>query len=272
MQQSKAILHPAILAGAKDEDERQAIRGFLLGLTGVQLLDSKAICKEALLPKILTTAPKPSASDLVKYTSYCQQILGEDIPSGSEFWMLTEQGDVKTAKETLLPKEFHPEEDWETLQQYVAGISFVSSDYLAGTTDIDQPKEWRQFFKRGGVKEAPDNGVQVFAEHYAMEKLGATCISIIPVDKLNFGYDLEAEAKTGEMMRVEVKGQSHDQDVELKGNELDAAGTHKDSFYLCVVSSIPENPKMYIVKNPAAKGIKDKVTIPIDIWKTSLYP
>jgi hypothetical protein len=179
---------------------------------------------------------------------------------------------VRAAKETLLSKEFHPEQDWETHQQYVLGISFVSSDYLVGTTDIDQLKRWRQFFERGGVKKSPDNGVEVFAEHYAMEKLGATCISIIPVDKLNFGYDLEADAETGEKMRVEVKGQSHDQDVELKGNELDAADTHKDSFYLCVVSSIPENPKVHMVKNPAAQGIKDKVTIPIDIWKTSLYP
>ncbi|GAI20228.1 unnamed protein product, partial [marine sediment metagenome] len=75
--QSKAILHPDILAGAKDEEERQTVRGFLLGLTGVQLLDSIAICKETLLPKILITAQKPSPADLVKYTTYCQQILGE---------------------------------------------------------------------------------------------------------------------------------------------------------------------------------------------------
>lgn len=271
-QQSKAMLHPDILTGAKDEDERQALRGFLLGLTGVQLLDSKAVCKEALLPKILITAQKPSPDDLIKYTTYCEQILGEDVPKDSEFWVLTKQGDVRAAKETLLSKEFHPEQDWETHQQYVPGISFVSSNYLVGATDVDQLKRWRQFFERGGVKKSPDNGVEVFAEHYAMEKLGATCISIIPVDKLNFGYDLEADAETGEKMRVEVKGQSHDQDVELKGNELDAADTHKDSFYLCVISSIPENPKVHMVKNPAAKGIKDKVTIPIDIWKTSPYP
>jgi len=271
-QQSKAVLHFAILANAKDDDERKTLRGFLLGLTGVQVLDSKVICKEALLPKILITAQKPSPDNLIKYTAYCQQILGEDVPRDSEFWVLTKQGDVRAAKETLLSKEFHPEQDWETQQQYVPGISFVSSDYLAGTTDIDQLKRWRQFFERGGVKKSPDNGVEVFAEHYAMEKLRATCISIIPVDKLNFGYDLEAEAVTGEKMRVEVKGQSHDQDVELKGNELDAADAHKDSFYLCVVSSIPENPKVHMVKNPAAKGIKDKVTIPIDIWKTSIYP
>ena len=84
---------------------------------------------------------------------------------------------------------------------------------------------------------------------------------------------MEAETKSGEKIHVEVKGQSHDQDVELKGNELDAADAHKDSFYLCVVSAIPENPTMYMVKNPAAPGVgkKDKLTIPANIWKASKW-
>lgn len=271
-QQSKTMLHPSILAGAKDEEQQGVLKGFLRGLTGVQVLDSKAVCKDTLLPKILTTAPKPSPNYLLQYTRYCQQILGDDIPWDSEFWVLTKEGDIRVAKETLLPKEFS-QQDWETHQQFVPGLNFVSPDYVVDITDIDQLKRWCQFFEKGGVKQSPDNGVEVFAEHYARAMLEATYAKITPVDKLNLGYDVEAETQTGKKICIEIKGQSHDQDVELKGNELDAADIHKDSFYLCVVSSIPENPTMHMVNNPAAPGVgkKDKLTIPVSTWKAAKW-
>ncbi len=268
-EQSKVIVHPDILRGAKNDEEQKTLRGFLLGLTGVQLLDSTAICKETLLPKILITTEKPLPDDLVKYTTYCQQILGEDIPRGSEFWVLTKQGDVRAAKEALFPKEFHPEQDWETHQKYVPGLNFVSPSYLAGVTNQDQFRAWRQFLRAGGVKESPDNGVENFAMNYTLEKLRSACRQVTPVDKLNYGYDIEAEAKSGELMRIEVKGKTKDEDIELDRNETRAADANKDSFYLCVVSSIPENPKSYMVKDPVTVGKKDKVLIPADIWRTS---
>lgn len=268
-EQSKVIVHPDILRDAKNDEERKTLRGFLLGFTGVQLLDSTAICKETLLPKILITTEKPLPDDLVKYTTYCQQILGEDIPRGSEFWVLTKPGDVRAAKETLFPKEFHPEQDWETHQKYVPGLSFVNPAYLAGVTNEDQFRAWRQFLRVGGVKESPDNGVENFAMNYTLEKLRSACRQVTPVDKLNYGYDIEAEAKSGELMRIEVKGKTKDEDIELDRNETRAADANKDSFYLCVVSSIPENPRSYMVKDPVTVGKKDKVLIPADIWKTS---
>ena len=158
LQQSRAVLHPHVLAGAKSEEERQDIRGFLLGFTGVQLLDSKAVCKEVLLPKILTTAPKPLPGYLMQYTQYCQQILGDDIPlviiylalERSEFWVLTKEGDVRTANETLLPREFQPEQDWETHQQYVPGLNFVSPSYLVGTTDMNQLRDGANSSEQAG--------------------------------------------------------------------------------------------------------------------------
>lgn len=270
-QQSKAMLHPDILTGAKDEEERQALRGFLLGLTGVQVLDTKAVCKEALLPKILITVPKPLADDLIKYTIYCQQILGEDIPRGCEFWVVTKHGDVRPAKEALFPKEFHPEQDWETHQKYVPGLNFVSPAYLVGATSEEQFRAWRQFLRAGGVKETPDNGVENFAMNYAFEKLKSECSQVTRVDKLNYGYDIEAVAKNGQLMRVEVKGKTKDEDIELDRNETRAADANKDSFYLCVVSSIPENPKGHMVKDPITVGTKDRVVISATVWKTSIW-
>ncbi|MCL0056660.1 DUF3883 domain-containing protein, partial [Dehalococcoidia bacterium] len=268
LQKSKPVVHPDILAKAKSEEDRKTIRGFLTGLTGVQLLDSKTVCKEALLPKILTTAPKPVPEDLLICTTHCQEILGEEVPRGLEFWVLTKQGDVKAAKEVFFPKEFKPEEDWETHQQYVPGTSFISQEYIEGITSDEQLRAWRKFFKMGGIKDAPVNGVEVFAENYVEKKLkdkGYT--NVVRVDKMKFGYDMQAKTPFGEPIHIEVKGQSHDQEVELKGNEVDAADTYKDSFYLCVVSGIPENPAIHPLKNPTVVGKKEKLTIPVDIWK-----
>ncbi len=70
-----------------------------------------------------------------------------------------------------------------------------------------------------------------------------------------------------ERIHIEVKGQTVDRDVELTENETGAADIHKDKFYLCVVSSIPENPSIHMVKDPARVGKKDKLTIPIEVWK-----
>jgi len=274
LQKSKTILHPDVLGKVKNKEDRKTVRGFLTGFTGVQILDNKAVCKEALLPKILTSALKPRPEELIMYTFYCQQIIANEIPKGSEFWILTKRGEVKPAKEVLFPKEFKPEQDWETHQQYVPGISFVSPRYIENVQNNDQLRAWREFFKAGGVKHAPDNGVEVFAENYVEGKLREKgCKNIMRVDKLRLGHDMQAESESGGKMFIEVKGQTHDQDVELTGKEVESADTYQDSFYLCVVSFIPENPTMYVVTNPAKPGIgkKDKLTIPVSIWRTTKW-
>ncbi|GAG66974.1 unnamed protein product, partial [marine sediment metagenome] len=201
------------------------------------------VCRETILPKILTSTPKSSPDDLLKHTIYCQQIFGEDVGKELEFWVLTKQGDVKTAKEVFFPKEFKPEQDWEKYQEYVPGLSFLSPRYIEGITSDEQLRTWREFFRVGGIKDAPVNGVEVFAEDYTEQKLKEKGYThVVHVDKMKFGYDIQTKAQGGQVIYVEVKGQSHDQDVELKGNEVKAADTYKDSFYLCVVSPIPENP------------------------------
>ena len=273
LQKSKCLLHPDVLTGAKDEEEQKALRGFLTGHTGVQILNTQTVCKEALLPKIQTDVSKPSPEELLKYTRYCQRILGAELGMDVQLWVLTKQGEVRPAKEVLFSIEFKPAQNWETYQQYVSGVSFISPRYIGDVESDEQLINWRKFFKAGGVKTAPDNGVEEFAMNYAKEKLGTRYKNVNPVEKRNFGYDMKAETSTGERIHVEVKGQSQDENVVLTGNEVEAADTHKNSFYLCVVSSIPENPTMHMVQNPAAPGIgkKDKLTIPIDIWRSAKW-
>ena len=276
LQKSKSVLHPDILGAAKDEAEQKSLRGFLTGLTGVQILDSKTVCKEALLPKILTNAPKPALDELLKYTTYCQQILGKEIDKGLEFWILTKHGDIRAAKEVFFPSEFKPEQDWETHQQYVPGLSFISPRYIESIANDDQLKAWREFFKAGVAKEIPDNGVEIFAENYAEKGLKKEHgeDNVQRVDKLNFGYDIKVELPDGKKMHIEVKGRSSEIDVELTPNETETADNYKDTFYLCVVSPIPKNSAMYMIQNPAAPGIgkKDKLTIPVSIWKSAKWP
>lgn len=274
LKSSKAMLHPDILSKAVDENDSKEVRGFLTGLTGVQVLDEKKVCKEAIIPKILVDAPKPSPKDLLDYTILCQKILGHDIDEELEIWILTKQKAVKASKEVFFPKEFQPEHDWETNKQFVSGLSFISLRYIKGISDSDQLRTWREFFRAAGVKRSPNNGVEEFAISYAKEKLRIPYKDVKVVDKRNFGYDLAAISLDDKEIQVEVKGQSSDDDVELTGNETEAADRLQETFYLCVVSSIPENPIMHMVQNPAAPGVgkKDKLTIPVSIWKSTRWP
>lgn len=265
--QTRPMLHPDLFTGGMSDEERKELGGFLTGYTGVQVLDVKKVCLEALLPKILTKAPKPAPDDLIKYTRYCQQVLHSELPENSEFWVLTKDNRIRPAKETLLPAEYAPTPNWEPNQQYIGGLNFVSPRYIHDHSAA-QLKMWRDFFSCGGVKESPDAGVEEFAVLYVMDCLNPSCKTVTRVEKRKVGYDIEAETNSGEIMRIEVKGQSSEAPVDLAGNETVAADTHKDGFYLFVVCPIPENPDVYVVQNPAAVGQKDKLTISVSVWKS----
>lgn len=267
---SGKVIHPGIISGVRDAAEQQELRGFLTGLTGVQLLNAATVCTEVILPRILTKSPKPTSSDLVKFTKYCRDILGTQIPYQTEIWVISDDGTIRAAHETLLPKVFAPEADWETNREYLPGAHFVAKSYL--TSEIQEDRSaWQDFFLKVGVKGNPDNGVEDFGVNYAKAKLRLG--EITQVEKRNFGYDLEATVKDGTVNRVEVKGQGVDAEIELTGNETDAADTHRSNYYVCIVSGIPESPEIYLVKDPSEPGVgkKNKLTIPISVWKSYRY-
>jgi len=266
LKSSKQIIHPDILLPAENKDCVK-IRGFLIGFCGVQILDAQKICKEIIFPKIVSKAPQPPLDELLSLTKLCKEILGNDLGEGIELWIKTKSGHIKTAKEVFLSSEFKPLIDWEIHQVFVPGLSFIDKIYLTINPTDDDLQSWREFFKSAGVKESPDNGVEQFAINFALDKLKSKYQNVQPVDELNFGFDIQAETPNGATIQVEVKGVSSERDVELTGNETDAADTYKDSFYLCVVADIPNSPKIYMVKNPAEVGKKDKLTIPAEIWK-----
>jgi len=270
LQESRAVLHPDVLGGPSSKDEQQALRSFLLGFTGVQVLNAETVCKEALLPRILTTAPKPPADVLIEYTRRCQQILGPNLGPEKELWVLTKEGHVTRAKEVIFPKQFAPPRDWETNQHYLPGLHFVSPDYLSDETDPKTLQQWRQFFKAAGVKEDPDNGVEEFAINYAKENLRRCYKTLTDVQKRNPGYDLEAEKDSGERNYIEVKGRTTEEDIELTREETQAAYKHGEFYHLYVVAFIPELPDPHMVGNPYKVGKTEKLTIPARTWKD--YP
>jgi len=277
---SKKLLHRDILDGARDDVQRDELRAFLTGYAGVQVLDSEVVCREAILPKILVSATKPKRDELLRHTQYCFEKLGAALPSGIEFWVIGKQGGVRPAKEMFFATEFNPEQNWEANSQFVPGLHFLSPDYLPAQIDSAQQKLWREFFVRGGVRSsAPGSMVEQFAMNYAQQALTIRCKKITPVNKANYGYDLEAVlTTTGKThhagIRIEVKGQTSDSDVELTPEETIAADKHKGNYYVSVVSSIPESPVMHMVQNPAAPGVgkKDKLTIPVKVWKRARWP
>lgn len=268
LQSSKPIIHPDIFSNISDEDAKK-LRGFLIGLVGVQVLNAQIICKEMILPKIVSKAPQPSLDELLFLTRLCMEILGTELGSGVELWVKTKAGDIKTSKEVFLSSEFKPLRNWEAHHAYVPGLSFVDNAYLKTDFTDDELKTWREFFKAAGVKENPDNGVELFAINFALEKLKNKYQNVQLVEKLNYGFDIQAETLEGVPIQVEVKGLSVEQNVELTGNEVSSADTYKSSFYLCVVASIPNSPTIHLVNNPAQPGVgkKDKLTIPVNVWK-----
>jgi len=268
LKSSMPLIHPDILSATENKNPEK-IRGFLTGLCGVQILNAKKVCEEMVLPKIVSKSPQPSPDELLSLTKLCKEILGAQLGSDIEIWFRTKSGEIKTNKEVFLSSEFKPLRNWETHQVFVPGLSFIDSAYLKADPTENDLKTWREFFKAAGVKENPDNGVEQFAINFAQDKLRSKYSNIQLVEKLNYGFDIQAETADGAPIKIEVKGVSVDQDIELTGNEADAADTYENSFYLCVVASIPNSPTIYMVKNPAQPdfGKKDKLTIPVEIWK-----
>ena len=273
LQATKPTLHPDILAGALSDQDRESLKGFLTGLAGVQKMDAKTVCREAILPKIETTAPAPPLEKLLTFTKYCQRHLSPPAIQGKELWAINKRAQVRKAAEVLFSTEFKPAADWETHQHYVPGADFLSADYVNGCTTPADLRAWREFLHAGGVKWDPDNGVEVFAMKFVEDKLAPRFKNMVPVDKLNHGYDVEAEDTGGQKVHLEVKGLSAEGNVELTGNEAKAAKAHGQSFYLCVACGIPGNPALHLVQDPDGVGEKDKLTIRAADWKRErIYP
>jgi hypothetical protein len=266
LKETKPMLHPDVLARAGESD-REVLKSFLTGLAGVQKMDEKAVCSEVILPRIAIAAPPPPREELLALTKYCQQHLHPAALQGNEIWVVNKGAQVRKASEVLFPVEFKPARNWETHKQYVPGADFLSAEYVNSCTESVQFQTWLTFMEYGGVKQSPDSGVEVFAINFAEVALETRFRKVVRVERLNPGYDFEAENSGGQRMHIEVKGLTAEGDVELTPNEARAAGVHRSTYYLCVVSGVPDNPTAYLLHDPDSVGEREKLTIRAADWR-----
>jgi hypothetical protein len=267
LQTQKPMLHLDILEAAASDQARAELRSFLTSLTGVQVIDTERICRDLILPRITIPAPAPPAEELLELTRFCQRHLPPSFLQGMELWVVNRGNQVRKASELLFSLPFKPDEDWETAQRYIPGADFLSQDYVSGITNPKALEAWRGFFRVGGVKPKYEKWVELFGVQYAMDRLSGRFTGFTSVENVNFGYDLKAVDRGGEQVCIEVKGQTVDNPVELTDNEARTAKALKTSYYLCVVSGIPETPQVHLVQDPFQIGEPARLTIKIPDWK-----
>lgn len=235
--------------------------------THVQPIDYSRICREVFLPKVKANVQAPPKNELIAYTRLLQK--GPEVRD--VILVITQNGKISPSNQAFLGSAYSPSENWEKLSKYATHIDFLSSDYLQGVPPQDNPA-WKEFFIRIGVKQSGENhDVETFAIEFVKHKLASELSNFVPKDRQQHGYDLEAtDIKTGSLVKLEVKGEKHEGPISLVGNEPDAAQQAKlngQSFWLCVVPGIPENPELWIVKDVIAIGESIILTIPVSKWK-----
>lgn len=276
LSKTKSLLHPSVLSEAVDEEERENIKSFLTGYAGVQVADRKRLCHEIILPKLCIKSTDSPADDntLVRLTKYCKEVLGDDLGKVGELWVLSSEGRVRAASELCFSGNYQPKQNWETNSRFITEASFLSSKYLSNAETESSLHKWRSFFSSAGVNEAPRNGVEIFAVEFATDAFSKHWGSVKRIDSQNHGYDIEVIGPDGVTACIEVKGRSDELDIQLTPNETSAADKYQANYFLCVVAGIPNSPKLYLVKNPAATGVgeKDKLTVRAAVWKLHPWP
>ena len=171
--------------------------------------------------------------------------------------VLTDEGMIKKSEDVYLHSAYKPEQDWYRWKNFYRIGSFISEEYL----DEAGADSWRHFLtKYLGVRErASSEQIEDFAERYVRCKLEERGYKIL--SEHGDGYDYEVE-KNGQRILIEVKGRSGDpSDVELTPGETKKALEYRESYWVAVVTNIPNSPRVYIVKDLASIALQ-RIKIP----------
>ncbi|MEM4911166.1 MAG: DUF3883 domain-containing protein [Desulfurococcaceae archaeon] len=177
--------------------------------------------------------------------------------------VLTDQG-VRKSTEAFLHSSYKPEQGWMEWKDFYRVGPFVSDEYI-DDGDIDG---WRKFFidYLGVRKEATPEQVEEFAEKYVEYKLQERGYKILA--RHGEGFDYEVEGDDGSIL-IEVKGKTktiHDIDnIALTGAQTEKAYKFRGKYWIAVVTNIPNNPTLYIIKDPVGIGKKEIVISKDDI-------
>jgi hypothetical protein len=165
--------------------------------------------------------------------------------------LVTDEDSFAYSDQLLLHDIYDGKEQWSKWKAYRFTIGpFVSPKYLEKR---EEASSWKEFFVNVlGVKEIADiEEVEEFAKWFTKRKLEEKGYRIIGKGS---GCDFNIYVSEKEMACVEVKGRKMSIDylfIELTENETKTALEMKDNYWLAVVESIPNNPRLWILKNPA---------------------
>ncbi|MEM4469037.1 MAG: DUF3883 domain-containing protein [Candidatus Nezhaarchaeales archaeon] len=127
--------------------------------------------------------------------------------------------------------------------------SFVSGEYI----DDGNVQGWREFFVNflSAKEETAQEQVERFAEKYVERKLRERGYRILSEHGEGFDYEVEMEGNT---FLVEVKGRRGTIDevdeVVLTETETRKALEYEGRYWVAVLTNIPNDPTLYVVKEP----------------------
>lgn len=222
----------------------------------------------------------PSKDKLLLFTHLIKKYCGDSEHKGV-IWAITKSNNeiIPSDKGIFFGSVYSPQEDWEKNKQYLedrqgVDLKFLTEDYIQNKTSGKEVDEWRKFFSMFGVKEKGDKKKHIgkFGESYVQIELQHKLKNLRFVDEEDRGYDLIGENENGKQIYIEVKGRTDrtediNDDIDLSKNESKAAGMYKHDFWVCIVTNIPDNPRLYLIQDPSENGIKLRIVIPKDKWQ-----
>ncbi|MEM2047800.1 MAG: DUF3883 domain-containing protein, partial [Candidatus Jordarchaeales archaeon] len=162
--------------------------------------------------------------------------------------VLTDEG-VRKSDEAFLHSRYLPREDWMKWKEFYGVGPFVSDEYI----DDDDIQGWREFFVSllNVKEEATSEQVERFAERYLERKLREKGYKILTEHGEGFDYEVEKENTT---ILIEVKGRKKTidglDDITLTDAETKKALECKGKYWVAVLTNIPNDPTLYVVKDP----------------------
>ena len=176
--------------------------------------------------------------------------------------LVTDEDSFAYSDQLLLHDIYGATEQWFKWKDKGFTIGpFVSRRYL----DLEKPEEapsWKEFFVNVlGVKEsASSEEIERFAEWFTEIRLSGKGYRIIGKGD---GCDFKVNV-SGEVICVEVKGRRksiEELDVELTENEVKTALELRSKYWLAIVESIPNSPRLWILKDPTGLLAEIKLKI-----------
>jgi len=216
---------------------------------------------DELVKKVKEIAGRASVDDnarLIRFLKRVHDALQPNCWGKAELRIVTDEDSFADSGQVLLHDIYDPQEKWYQWKGKGFSIGpFISPKYVGGPAEAPS---WREFFTKvlGVRASASDEIVGRFAEWFVETKFRERGYR---VSRGGDGYDFIVNIG-GESVYVEVKGSRRsvkEIDVELSEQETKSAMSHGERYWLIVVDNIPNDPKAWVLKDPAKVISKIKV-------------